>query len=68
MPPSLRDYARAEGRLKESIWIRCTGLPQHDYPGRGEDLATIRNFHAAHGVPPAGFFRRLGWWLRGGGG
>jgi hypothetical protein len=63
MTPSLTDYGRAEGRLRESIWLRCNGLPMHDYPRRQDALATIREFHAAYGVPPAGFFRRLVWWL-----
>jgi hypothetical protein len=63
MTPSLGDYNRAEGRLKESIWLRCNGIPTHDYPGRKDDLATIRAYHSAHGIPPAGFFERLVWWL-----
>jgi hypothetical protein len=64
-PPSMKQYSRAEERLKESLWIRCNGLPQHDYPGRLEDLATVRAFHRHHGIPPSGRLRRLLWWLRG---
>lgn len=67
-PPSLREYRHAEERLKESLWLRCNGLPMHDYPGRRDDLQTIRRFHAAYGVPPSGFVRRLLWWLGSGGG
>jgi hypothetical protein len=64
-PPSLKEYNRAEGRLKESIALRALGLPLHDYPGRREDLELIKRFHAEHGVPPTGFFRRLWWRVRG---
>jgi hypothetical protein len=63
VPPSLRDYGRAEGRLKESLWLRCNGLPQHDYPGRQDDLQTIRAYHSAYGIPPEGSVRRLLWRL-----
>jgi hypothetical protein len=51
-------------RLKESILLRCEGFPDHTYPGRDEDLLTVRAFRGTHGdPPPAGFpgFRRL-WW------
>ena len=63
MSPSLRESGRAEGRLKESLWLRCNGLPLHDYPGRQDDLRTIRAYHAAHGIPPQGSVRRLWWWF-----
>ena len=66
-PPSLREYGRAEERLKESLWLRCNGLPMHDYPMRCDDLRLIRRFHAAYGVPPSGFLRRFLWWLGGAG-
>jgi hypothetical protein len=47
--PSLKEYGRAEGRLKESIWLSeaGNGLPLHDYPGRQDDLRLIRSFHSA---------------------
>jgi hypothetical protein len=67
-PPSLREYRHAEERLKESLWLRCNGLPMHDYPMRRDDLRLITRFHAAYGVPPSGFLRRLLWFLKGSGG
>jgi hypothetical protein len=65
MPPNLREYDKAEGRIRQSIAMRCGGLPHHTYDGRDQDLATLRAYHNAHGVPPDGFFRRLWWRLRG---
>jgi hypothetical protein len=65
MPPSLREYDRAEARIRQSIELRCGGFPAHTYEGRDEDLATLRAFHAEHGIPPSGFFARLLWRLRG---
>jgi hypothetical protein len=67
MPPSLREYDAAEERIRESIELRAYGL-DHDYPDRGQDLGLMRAFHAEHGYPPPGFFRRLLWYVRGGGG
>jgi hypothetical protein len=66
-PPSMREYRRAEERIKASLELRGGGLPHHDYPLRRDDLATIRAFHGRHGIPPAGRLRRLWWWLRGAG-
>ncbi len=60
-----RAYREAEGRLRESIALRGEGFWRHTYPGREADLETMRAFHAAHGVPPSGFIRRLWWRLRG---
>ena len=68
MPPSLREYGRAEARVEESIKLRCEGFRAHTYPGRDEDLATIHAYHNEHGIPPLGFFARLLWRLRGRGG
>jgi hypothetical protein len=64
-PPSLKAYDRAEARVTESIALRCEGFPSHTYPGRDQDLATMRAYHAEHGIPPTGFFARLWWRLRG---
>jgi hypothetical protein len=64
--PSLKEYSRAEARLRESIILRASGLPMHDYPGRREDLELIKRFHAEHGIPPSGFLPRLWWRVRGG--
>lgn len=59
-----REYREAEGRLKESIKLRRGGLSYHDYPGRDEDLRTMRRHHERMGeVPPerglAARWRRL---------
>ena len=50
-------YARAEQRLKRSIALRCEGLP-HEYPGRDDDLDTMRAHHSKLGeIPPEkGFY------------
>ncbi len=61
MPRSLREYADAESRVRLSLALRGTGLPHHTYPDRVHDLDLMREFHAEHGVPPAGLFQRL-WW------
>ena len=60
---SRREYQAAEGRLKESINLRRSGLPNHTYPGRDEDLQTMRSHHEAAGeIPPE---RGLSaWWRR----
>jgi hypothetical protein len=57
-----REYARAEQRLKASIASRRAGLP-HNYPGRGDDLQTLRAHHEKLGeIPPEmGFWA---WWRR----
>ncbi len=60
-----RAYREAEARLRQSLALRVGGLPRHTYPGRDEDLETMRRYHAERGVPPAGFFARLLWRLRG---
>jgi hypothetical protein len=52
-------------RVTKSIELRCEGFPGHTYPGRDEDLATIRAYIAQHSLPPSGFFARLLWRLRG---
>ncbi len=59
---SRREYARAEQRLKRSIALRCEGLP-HEYPGRGDDLDTLRRHHEKLGeIPPeTGLYS---WWRR----
>jgi len=57
-----REYAKAESRIKESIILRSAGL-DHEYPGRAEDLETMRRHHELLGeIPPErGFFA---WWRR----
>jgi len=59
---SRRESARAEGRIRESIDLRGAGL-DHTYPGRDEDLETMRRHHELLGeIPPErGFFA---WWRR----
>jgi hypothetical protein len=59
---SRRDYARAEGRIRESVTLRRAGL-DHTYPGREADLDTMRRHHEQLGeIPPqSGFY---GWWRR----
>jgi hypothetical protein len=37
------------------------------YPRRDEELETLRAFHGEHGIPPAGYFSKLLWWIRAGG-
>ncbi len=66
--PTLRQYNRAEERIRTSIELRCQGLDWHTYPGREDDLSTIKSFHNSYGIPPAGVLKRLVWRLRGGGG
>jgi hypothetical protein len=56
-----RAYREAEARLRESIALRGEGFWRHTYPDRGRDLETMRAYHEDHGIPPAGFIRRL-WW------
>ena len=68
MPPSPKEYDRAEARVEESITLRCQGFENHTYPGRDADLETIHAYIARHGIPPSGFLRRLWWRLRGRGG
>jgi len=59
---SRKAYAQAEGRLKRSIASRRAGLP-HSYPGRADDLETMRRLHEKLGeIPPErGFYA---WWRR----
>jgi hypothetical protein len=59
---SRKEYSRAEGRIRESVILRRAGL-DHDYPGRDEDLDTMRRHHERLGeIPPEyGFFA---WWRR----
>jgi hypothetical protein len=57
--------AEAESRIRQSIGLRGDGFRHHSYPEREDDLNLMRVFHAEHGVPPSGFFRRLMWRLRG---
>lgn len=49
-----RSYRKAEGRLRESIKCRAGGIWNHTYPGREEDLKTLRLYHAEHGIPERG--------------
>ena len=68
-PPSVQATAEALGRLRLSQDLREDVLPEHTYPLRGEDLETVEAFYGAYGqLPPAGYFSRLWWWLRGAGG
>ncbi len=59
---SRREYARAESRIRESVILRRAGL-DHTYPGREEDLDTMRKHHEILGeIPPErGFYA---WWRR----
>jgi hypothetical protein len=59
---SRKEYSRAEGRLKRSIALRREGLP-HEYPGRADDLQTLRAHHQRLGeIPPeTGLYA---WWRR----
>jgi len=58
-------YSEAEERLKQSLVIRASCLPMHDYPRRAGDISALRGFHADYGIPPSGFVRRIAWWLKG---
>jgi len=58
--PNLKEYSEAENRIRQSLALRGGGL-RHAYPDRAEDLETMCEFHAEHGVPPVGFFRRPLW-------
>jgi hypothetical protein len=59
---SRREYAKAEGRIRESIVLRQAGL-DHDYPGREADLVTMRRHHERLGeIPPERGFSA--WWRR----
>ncbi len=60
-----REYRSAEARTKESILLRDI-LPDHTYPGREEDFATIRRYHSRFGVPPLGLWSRAKRLLAGG--
>ncbi len=57
-------YRAAEARIKESILLRDI-LPSHTYPGRGEDLATIKEYHSRYGIPELGLWARAKKLLRG---
>jgi hypothetical protein len=59
---SRKEYGQAEQRLKRSIASRRAGLP-HNYPGRADDLDTMRAHHSKLGeIPPErGFYA---WWRR----
>lgn len=54
-----KEYRQAEARLKESIKLRCDGLPGHSYPRREEDLETMRHHHAEHGIPEPSLWMRV---------
>ncbi len=59
---SRRQYARAEGRIRESVILRHAGLP-HDYPGRADDLDTMKAHHSKLGeIPPSSGL--YSWWRR----
>jgi hypothetical protein len=59
---SRKEYARAEGRIRESVILRRAGL-DHTYPGRVEDLDTMRRHHERLGqIPPERGFSA--WWRR----
>ncbi len=62
-PPSYREFKAAEGRIKESLWLRCAGLAYHAYPKRRRDLRVIKSFVDAYGLPPEGGLRGWVWWL-----
>jgi hypothetical protein len=59
---SRKEYARAESRIRESVILRRAGL-DHTYPGRADDLETMRAHHEKLGeIPPErGFYA---WWRR----
>ena len=48
-----RAYRSAEARIRESILLRDV-LPGHTYPGREEDLRTIKEYHGRYGIPSVG--------------
>ena len=52
-----REYRAAENRIRESILLRGV-LPDHTYPGRGEDLQTIHAYHSRYGIPTLGLWAR----------
>ena len=59
-----REYRSAEARIKESILLRDV-LPGHTYPGREEDLRTIKEYHGRYGIPSVGLWARAKKLLRG---
>ena len=59
-------YRSAEARIKESILLRDV-LPGHTYPGREEDLRTIKEYHGRYGIPSVGLWTRVRRLLGGGG-
>ena len=52
-----RAYREAENRMRESILLRDV-LPDHNYPGRDEDLQTIHSYHSRFGIPPLDLWAR----------
>jgi hypothetical protein len=65
-PPSVQATAEALERLRLSEELRDDGLVEHDYPRRDEDLETVYAFADTYGeLPPAGYWRRLWWFLKG---
>ncbi len=59
---SRKEYAKAEGRIRESVLLRRAGL-DHTYAGREEDLDTMRRHHERLGeIPPERGFSA--WWRR----
>ena len=61
-----REYRAAEDRVRESILLRDV-LPNHTYPRRDEDLATIKAYHDRYGVPDVGLWARARRLLKKGG-
>lgn len=53
-----KEYKAAEARIRESIKLQADGLP-HTYPGRKQDLDTMREYHAVHGWPHLSLWDRL---------
>jgi hypothetical protein len=59
---SRKEYARAEGRIRESVILRRAGL-DHTYAGRADDLEVMRRTHERLGqTPPYKDF--FSWWRR----
>lgn len=60
-----KEYRAAETRIRESILLKDV-LPNHTYPGRDEDLTTIRRYHGRYGIPELGLWARARRLLGGG--
>jgi hypothetical protein len=67
--PSVQATAEALRRLRLSEGIQEDVGFDHTYPLRDADLETVETFYEVYGeLPPAGYLRRLWWWISGAGG